>query len=139
MNKIILQSESSNQIKELFLILISDFIWFTMNEILELPTIIKDSDIKIEELSEYERYAKDLKSYLPDLPKVDLIIKNYSYEVKKSCNEFSNIPNIINGAYHDLVDCFGLSSKKIQVVLKDVNYHFKSGSSTLVFNIFYIT
>lgn len=108
-----------------------------MNNNQQLPVTIAETDIKIEEISEYEKYAKDLKSYLPDLPKVDLIIKNYTYEVKKIKREFETIPNIATGVYYQIIDGLGLSSKKSEVVLKDVNYHFKADSSTLVFNTFY--
>lgn len=104
----------------------------------QLPVTIVETDIKIEEISEYEKYAKELKTYLPDLPKVDLMIKNYTYEVKKIKREYNNIPNIATGVYYQLIDGLGLSSKKNEIVLKDVNYHFKAGSSTLVFNLLFI-
>lgn len=100
---------------------------------LELPVVVSDVKIKVEEASEYAKYAKELKNYLPELPKVDLVIRNYSYEVKKIDRECNNIPNIINGAYYQMKDGLGISKKKTQVVLKDINYHFKSGSSTLVY------
>lgn len=103
-----------------------------MSNVNHLPVSVCITDDENIEKSEYVKYAKELKTFLPDLPKVDIVIKNYTYEVKKKKREYNDIPNIVTGVYSQVVDGLGLSSKKNQVVLKDVTYHFKSGSSTLV-------